>query len=119
MSESESFGSILREYRRKANVSQRDLASKVGLDFSYISKLENDRLPPPSADTIIEICGVLEIDPSELLALAGKLPTQVQKNIGSNETAQQFLWQAQQMSLTDDEWQHMINSLRKLRDDNA
>ena len=49
------FGHNLRELRRSKDVSQRELAEKVGVDFSYISKLENDRLPPPAADTIVKI----------------------------------------------------------------
>ena len=48
------FGQLLRELRRAKGVNQRDLASKVGVDFSYISKLENDRLPPPAADTVVK-----------------------------------------------------------------
>jgi len=40
---------------RKAAISQRDLAA-AGLDFSYISKLENDRIPSSAADTVVAIC---------------------------------------------------------------
>ena len=43
------FGQSLRELRSSKIVSQRELAEKVGVDFSYISKVENDRLPPPAA----------------------------------------------------------------------
>ena len=41
----QTFGQYLREQRRRAGMSQRELASRVSVDFSYISKLENDRLP--------------------------------------------------------------------------
>jgi hypothetical protein len=47
-------------------------------------------LPPPSADKIVEICLVLEIEPAELLALIGKLPTNVQRAVGTSEVAQVF-----------------------------
>jgi len=47
----QSFGQLLKHIRREKGVSQRDLADQVGVDFSYISKIENDRMPPPSADT--------------------------------------------------------------------
>jgi transcriptional regulator with XRE-family HTH domain len=62
------FGQALRELRRSKGISQRDLAEKVGVDFSYISKIENDRLPPPAADTIVKICNALEAPPDTLLA---------------------------------------------------
>ena len=112
------FGTELKEQRRKAGISQRDLANKIGLDFSYISKLENDRLPPPSAETILAICKVLELPPETLLAEAGKLPDDVQRVIGESRAAQEFLRDAKSLELSDEEWSLMRNSLHKLRGDN-
>jgi len=111
------FGTDLKEQRRKTGISQRELAKKIGVDFSYISKLENDRLPPPSAETIVAICGVLEIPPETLLAGAGKLPGDIQKAIGESKAAQEFLRDAKQLDLSDDEWSQMRHSLSKLRGD--
>lgn len=110
------FGTALRERRRAANVSQRELANRIGVDFSYISKIENGRLPPPAADTTVEICRVLGIEPEELLALTGKIPSKVQETVSTSKTALEFLNEVQRMSLTDEEWQKMIKSLRKLRE---
>lgn len=110
------FGSVLREHRRAAKLSQRELASQIGVDFSYISKVENGRLPPPAADTIVEICRVLDIEPEELLALTGKLPSDIQKTIGESKAAQEFLSRAQQMGLTDEDWRTMTKSLRSLKE---
>ena len=71
------FGSVLRERRRAARLSQRELARQIGVDFSYISKIENGRLPPPAADTIVDICRVLETEPEELLALVTDDPLDI------------------------------------------
>ena len=109
------FGLALREYRRQARVSQRELAARTGLDFSYISKVENGRIPPPAADTIVAICQVLEIPPEELLALTGKIPSEVQQTVSTSKAAQQFLREVQRMGLTDDEWQRVTKSLHNLR----
>ncbi len=109
------FGEALRELRRSQNVSQRDLADKVGVDFSYISKVENDRLPPPAADTIEKICAALGVSSSELLSLTGKVPTQVKEMLGTNSAAMEFAKQAQAMELTDDEWKKMTQRLKRLR----
>lgn len=109
------FGTALREYRRTAGLSQRDLAKKTGLDFSYISKIENGRLSPPSADTIVQICKVLDLPAGRLLALTGKIPSDVRQTIGTNSTAQEFLREVQEMGLTEDEWKQLVGSLRKLR----
>jgi len=111
------FGEKLREYRRAAGLSQRVLARLVGVDFSYISKVENGRLPPPAADTIVKICGVIKTDPEELLALTGKLPSEVRETVGTKRVAQEFLREVQRMDLTDAEWETMIKELGNLRDD--
>src|SRR5437879_4167955 len=106
------FGAALRERRRAANISQRDLAEKTGLDFSYISKLENDRLPPPAADTVVAMSAVLAVPPEELLALTGKIPSEVQQQLSSSQAAQRFLLEARRLRVTDDEWRHLEHSLR-------
>lgn len=110
-----SFGQTLQELRRAVGISQRDLATKVGVDFSYISKVENDRLPPPAADTVVKICEELGVPPAELLALTGKLPSDVKETLSSSVAAQHFIRQAQTMNLTDSEWQSLTKSLKRLR----
>lgn len=110
-----SFGNVLRERRREAGITQRELAQRTGLDFSYISKMENGRLPPPAADTVVLICQALEIAPDELLALTGKIPSSVRQGISTNQNAQTFLREAQELGLSDNEWKRMIHSLRGLR----
>lgn len=109
------FGQALREVRRSAGMSQRELAARVGVDFSYISKVENVRLPPPAADTIVKICEVLEILPDRLLAATGKMPTEVKRMLGGNPSALRFMREAYQMALTDDEWTAMVGQMKKLR----
>ncbi len=109
------FGAALRASRRAAGLSQRTVAARTGLDFSYISKVENGRLPPPAADTIVAICRVLEIAPEGLLALTGKIPSAVRQTVSSSPAAQQFLREAQQLALTDQEWTQLVQVLRQLR----
>lgn len=109
------FGQLLKELRRAKGISQRDLAELVEVDFSYISKVENDRLPPPAADTVVKICGVLEAPPDELLAATGKLPSDVKEMIGGNIAAMQFMRQAQGMDLSEQEWHSLTKRLKRLR----
>jgi len=110
------FGQKLRALRRAVNVTQRKLAERVGVDFSYISKLENDRLPPPSADTVVKICKALSVTPDELLAASGKMPPQVQQSIVSSPAAIQFLRSAQAMRLSEAEWKLLSEQLKRLRE---
>ncbi len=109
------FGQNLREIRRFKGISQRELAKSVGVDFSYISKIENDRLPPPAADTIVKICEALSVPPDELLAMTGKMPSQVKQMVGTSSSALQFMRQAQSMKITDEEWDKLTQGLKQLR----
>lgn len=110
------FGHALREHRRASGLSQRELAERIGVDFSYVSKLENGRLPSPAADTIVSICRVLEIPAEEMLALTGKIPSNVQQTVSTSRVAQQFLHEAQKMQLTEEQWGRMVQTLRNLKD---
>ncbi|NJO93347.1 MAG: helix-turn-helix transcriptional regulator [Hydrococcus sp. RM1_1_31] len=111
------FGQILKELRRAKGVSQRNLAEKVGVDFSYISKIENDRLPPPAADTIVRICEALSVPPDELLSTTGKMPTSAKEMIGTSSAALQFIREAEEMKLSESEWEQLVEKLKYLRKD--
>ena len=58
---------------------------------------------------------MLEIPTEELLSVAGKIPSDVQKALGESKAAQEFLREAKQLRLSDDEWEDMTQSLRNLR----
>lgn len=69
-----SFGERLRELRRAKNITQRELASRIDVDYTYLSKIENDRMPAPSAKAIVALAHELDADADELSILAGKIP---------------------------------------------
>lgn len=82
------FGEQLRKWRLERKVNQRDLANKVGMDFTYLSKLENGRMPPPSEAMIQAIGRALEKEPEldVLFRLAEKVPEDLKPIItGSRE----------------------------------
>lgn len=112
-----SFGALLRDRRRAAGITQRELADRAELDFSYISKIENDRIPPPAADTVVRLCAILSIPPEPLLARMGKLPSTVEDQIGGSTAAQEFLRTVQHLALSDEEWRELSSTVRKLREE--
>lgn len=71
-----SFGKIIRKARKQKEYSQKQLASMVLLDYTYLSKLENDRAEyPPSEDTIKRLAKHLDLPNVEQLTyLAGRIP---------------------------------------------
>jgi transcriptional regulator with XRE-family HTH domain len=73
----ESFGARVRRKRRESGFSQRELASRVGVDFTYLSKLENDQEgQSPGEDLVRKLAEELGDDAEELLARAGKVPVE-------------------------------------------
>lgn len=111
------FATIFREKRRAAGISQRQLADRAGVDFSYISKLENGRLPPPSAETIVRLSGILGCPSEEMLAPAKKIPTAVEDGITGEPAALRFLDDASKLKLSADEWELLRGTLHGLRSD--
>ena len=68
----ESFGQRIQRLRRHRGLTQRQVAAQLGIDFTYLSKLENDRGEPPGEDTIRGLATLLETDEEMLLAMAGR-----------------------------------------------
>jgi HTH-type transcriptional regulator, competence development regulator len=115
MEREQTFGQALRTARREQHISQRELARRIGVDFSYISKIENDRLPAPSADRVVAIADALGMPSASLLALTGKLPSSVEDQIGKSAAAQQFLLEVERLRLTDSDWREIMGALHRLR----
>jgi transcriptional regulator with XRE-family HTH domain len=68
------FGRRLRELRKAKVLNQKQLADMVGLDFTYLSKIETGTMPPPTVETIGKLAEALHVPPDELILLAGKFP---------------------------------------------
>lgn len=62
-------------------MSQRELAGKVGIDFTYLSKIENEILPPPSEEKIALLAKALGADKAVLLGAARKVPADLQARV--------------------------------------
>ncbi len=70
--EGQSFGAVIWQARRKKRLSQRELAVKVGVDYTYLSKLENDHVEA-SEKVIRSLAKHLELNAEELIYLAGRM----------------------------------------------
>ena len=70
-----SFGFKIKEARKSAGLSQRELADRIDIDYGYLSKIERGKVPPPSEKIILKIAGILNLDTDELLVLADRPPS--------------------------------------------
>src|SRR4029077_21139299 len=78
------FGMRVRQLRHAKEWSLRDLAEKVGVGFTYLSRVENERLnfgDYPSDALIHRLADALEADEEELLILAKRIPETVKKRV--------------------------------------
>ncbi|MGE3746180.1 MAG: helix-turn-helix domain-containing protein [Sphingomonadaceae bacterium] len=71
----EKFGAFIRREREGKEIGLREMAKKIGVSPTYLSKVERDEFPPPAEDKVRKIAGVLKLDADELLALAGRVAT--------------------------------------------
>ena len=78
---SESFGTYLRRKRKQKKMSQRALAGEVDINFTYLSKVENDvpGFSSLSEPTLEKLADALEVDPDEMITRAGKIPSDVKR----------------------------------------
>lgn len=72
-----------REMRFKADraYSVRKTAGRVGIEPSYLSKIERGEMPPPSERAILRLARELGMSGDMLLAAAGKIPSDVRDAI--------------------------------------
>ncbi|MDP9411180.1 MAG: helix-turn-helix domain-containing protein [Actinomycetota bacterium] len=79
------FGEKVRELRKARGLSQRDLAGRAGIDFTYLSKIENARIEPPSEDVIRRVALALDADADDLIVLADKFPSDLAQELKTPE----------------------------------
>lgn len=80
------FGDYIRKRReelrqRDRRFSVRQLAQRIDVEPSYLSKVERGETPPPSEAKILLLAKELGEDPDMLLALAGKVSSDLQEVI--------------------------------------
>jgi len=78
------FGERIRDLRKGMGLSQRALGDIVGVNFTYLSKIENERLDfaqYPSEELIRKLADALEADVDELLLLAQKIPEDIKGRV--------------------------------------
>ena len=78
------FGERVRQLRTQRGVKQAELAVRMDVSVSYISKVENGKLhfgDYPSEKFIHKLAYELKADEDELLLLADKVPASIRKRI--------------------------------------
>lgn len=77
------FGKVVRETRERLRendrrYSVRQVAGRIDIEPAYLSKIERGEVAPPSEATTVRLARELGQDPDVMLALAGKVSTDLQ-----------------------------------------
>jgi len=80
------FGKFIRSvrdnrFKEDRSFSVRQVAQRIGVEPSYLSKVERDQVAPPSEATIRLLAGELGEDADLLLAMAGKVSSDLRSII--------------------------------------
>jgi len=80
------FGRFIRNRREElreldSSYSVRQVAGRIDVQPSYLSKVERGEVAPPSEAKIVRLAEVLEVDADVLLALAGKVSSDLMEAI--------------------------------------
>ena len=86
MDERNRLGEVIRVQREAlrqsdAQFSLRRVAERIGVQPSYLSKVERGIIPPPSEETLRRLAAELDLDRDVVLALAGKVSSDLQEVI--------------------------------------
>jgi ribosome-binding protein aMBF1 (putative translation factor) len=111
----ESFGAFVRREREAKEIGLREMALKVGMSPTYLSKIERDEFDPPAEDKVKKIAEILECDVDELLALAGRVASDLSDIIKRRPRALAALLRTTK-GLTLDEINQMARKAQKTKD---
>ena len=80
------FGRFIRDRREElreldSTYSVRQVAGRIGVQPSYLSKVERGEVAPPSEGTIVRLAEDLDVDADVLLALGGKVSSDLMEAI--------------------------------------
>ena len=114
------FGQTLQKIRRTKDKTQRELAKAIEMDYSYFSRLENDRFDSkPTRETIDKIAAAMECNEEErndLLTAAGRIDETLEKaakQASENPKLANLFRSLPQLSndKLDELWQHVQSEL--------
>lgn len=81
-----SLGDYIRQLRERRAVadpsfSLRQVATRCGVTPAYLSRVERNEVAPPGEETLVKLATELDEDPDVLLAMAGKISTDLRTAI--------------------------------------
>lgn len=109
-----SFGAHIRWLRTTSHMTQRELATLLAVDPTYISKIENMTYEnPPSVGVIHNLAYYLNADAEYLQELCGKLDKQALMDIAQNNPTAASVLRRLQSGVSQATWQRIAELLEQ------
>lgn len=110
-----SFGKTLRDKRIEKDFSLRRFAELVGVSPTYLSQVEQGNVDPPTAERVKKMADLLEENPDEWIALAGRVPEDLPEIIQQQPIEMPELLRDAR-GLTADQLRQVRQGIRKLKE---
>lgn len=106
----EKFGERIRRLRTEQKLGLRSFAKTIGISPTYLSRIEtNEEKSPPAEKVIRAIANELGDDFDELMGMAGRVASDVEKVITKDPGMPAFLRTAKEKNLSSGELMKMIS----------
>jgi len=103
----DTFGKILRKLRMQSGMGLRELARLIDKSPGYLSDVEQDNVPPPSEEVIINIAAALNVNKNLLLLAAHKMDPELSNYIAEEPQAADFLRMAKDKEFKGTDWEKL------------
>ncbi len=116
-SSTEKFGPFIRRLRTNLDITQRELAKKVGIAPSYLNDLEKEKRAAPKLEVIKKLSSILKISLNHLNDLAGiskkEIAPDISEFIRKNPKIISLIRSIKESNLDENELSHIENSISK------
>jgi transcriptional regulator with XRE-family HTH domain len=109
------FGQMLRQKRIEKGFSLRKFAEKVGVSPTYLSQVEQGNVDPPTAERVRRMAELLDENPDEWIALAGRIPEDLPGIIQKRSTEMPELLR-EASGLTAEQLRQLTEQARRLKE---
>jgi transcriptional regulator with XRE-family HTH domain len=111
-----SIGDLIREARKNAGWTLRELAAKVAVHYTYISDIEKDRRIP-SETVLSNLAKQLNLDLDKVMAIAGKFGENVDRYLRRHPTMGVIIRRIADSDLSEKDLKKLLPKLDRLISD--
>jgi HTH-type transcriptional regulator, competence development regulator len=109
------FGAVVRREREAKKIGLREMAKMIGISPTYLSKIERDEFLPPAEDKVKAIAKIIGSDTDELLALAGKVSSDLTEIIRRQPREMASILRSVRQPLATNETARLRKKVRKAK----